>query len=83
MASFVGKGMGELDKLTIMVKMEYIEILKSVQLHHCKDKNQQTNNNADAEEEELRFMEAVVRSVSFLGRWTLSFQPNLSEVFPQ
>ena len=80
MASFVGKGMGELDKLNIMVKMEYIAILKSVELHHCKDKNQQTN--TEAEEEELRFMEAVVRSVSFLGRWTLSFQPTLAEVFP-
>lgn len=86
--SFVGKGMPELDKLGIMVKMEYLPILKSIQINYCKDKNQQSNtgagsNNSEAEEEELRFLEAVVRSVSFLGRWTLSFQSSVNESFPQ
>lgn len=72
LASIVGKGMPELDKINTIRSSWYLETVRDAQLTLLRDFS--FDHDFDDYEEEKSYMQAVSTSVSHLGKWCLSQQ---------
>ena len=72
LGSLVGKGMPELDKLTIIKQSGYLEEVRDAAYNLLSD--YETHFGSDDYDEEKNYMIAVSGSVSHIGKWCLSLQ---------
>ena len=81
LGSLVGKGMLEMEKLTIIKQSGYLEEVRDAAYNLLND--YQTNFGTDEYDEEKSYMIAISNSVSHVGKWCLSLQtPQESKADP-